>query len=970
MRRIKKVLIFALPVILSLIISGRVVFADDTISISISSDTASISVLPDIFNTTSQTITVSTTSIAGYTVDLAPSGPSNALINEADSSLTIPTFTLPEGATSLPANSTGYGYGFSTDSGTNYYPVPAPEESSQRIYETSSAGLNEHVLTFGALVPHDTPSGIYSGAIVIQAVAKLEPCPADHICYYGNRDDGTGAMDNQSASSNTNVTLIPSNFSRPGYGFVGWNTAVDGTGTNYGPNQTINPGDITVEGLQLYAKWTPSVGNLQGWTGCGDLEEGEVIALTDERDGNVYAVTKYADNQCWMMENLRLDLSASDLIINGSNTNRPTSSFVQYINDKDNNNPASTNSFCSSNSDACINQILFNTNNTNRSLTPSYNTNNSSSSWYAYGNYYNWYTATAGNGTRGLSTGGAAADGDLCPANWRLPAGYGSVGDLAMLDVAMGGTGANQESGTSAGLTGSSRWRSYPLNFMYSGEQRGNTGYNRGTSSSYATLSAASTERTSNLWLKSDGVYMNSNNTPKYRGQTIRCLFNPGYHVTGTVHYDANGGTGTMADETNVNFATAVAANNGFTKQASSFISWNTSPDGSGVTVNEGGMMAGAADRMGISDGETLTLYAIWKSQYSLIYDKNSNDAVGSMNSVTVSNLEVGKYTLIASNYSLTGYGFAGWSKDPDAGTKLLNGTPVTVYGPNQVVTVDNNFLADADPITNQVTMYAVWLPEDTTYTMQTFGATQCTAMASGSVMALKDSRDNNVYTVAKLEDGNCWMTENLRLLPNTIAFDDTNTNLPTSNFITAAADPNLDSSNTLCNTDDSSCVDTIAFNSNTINRQLNPSHNDNVNSNRSWYSYGVMYNWYTASAGNGDYSMTSGNVVGDICPAGWRLPTGGTGGEFATLNSLANGGNTISSAGLVKFPDNFIYSGDYNNTKPGGHNVYGRFWSATPDGTNNAFRLGVKDGEVTPIKSYGKWDAFAIRCIVKQQTN
>ena len=327
MRRIKKALIFVLPVILSLLVSSRVIFADDSIAISISSNTANLSVIPDAFNSTSQTLTVSTTNIAGYTVDLAPFDPSNALVNEADSSLTIPTFTLTGGATSLPANSTGYGYGFSTDNGSNYYPVPAPG-SSQTIFETNSAGSNVHTLTFGALVPYSVPSGVYSTTVVIQAVAKLEPCPIDSVCYYGNGDDGTGTMSNQSTSSNTNITLIPSNYSRPGYGFAGWNTAIDGSGTNYGPSQSITTGDLSVEGMQLYAKWIPSTGYLQTWNGCASLSEGDVIALTDNRDDSTYAVAKYADGQCWMMENLRLDLSDSDLEITELNTNRPTTTFA------------------------------------------------------------------------------------------------------------------------------------------------------------------------------------------------------------------------------------------------------------------------------------------------------------------------------------------------------------------------------------------------------------------------------------------------------------------------------------------------------------------------------------------------------------------------------------------------------------------------------------------------------------------
>lgn len=254
-----------------------------------------------------------------------------------------------------------------------------------------------------------------------------------------------------------------------------------------------------------------------------------------------------------------------------------------------------------------------------------------------------------------------------------------------------------------------------------------------------------------------------------------------------------------------------------------------------------------------------------------------------------------------------------------------------------------------------------VWLPADSNYTMQSFDSTKCDNMNFGEFIALRDTRDSNVYPVTKLEDGNCWMTENLRLDPSTTTFSSSNTNSPTADFIANA--PNSASSNTLCNDDNATCIDTIRFNTNAINRNLIPSHNTN-SKNNSWYSYGVMYNWYTASAGNGTYNTSSGNVAGDICPAGWRLPTGGQSGEFVALNSLANNDSTVSDAGLVKFPENFIYSGDYNYDTPGGRNSYGRFWSATPNGSLNAYRLGIVAGGATPTGSYNKWDAFAVRCI------
>ena len=965
---IKKLIVFILLAFTSLLFTSRAVFATSELEVTISPDQVYMSLIPAQLETENQTISVSTDNTTGYRVILTTAGTSSALVEVSDDTKTIPTLTLPSGATSIPASSVEDGYGYSIDNGANFYPVPEPLADPITLFTTNTAGDNEHTLTFGANVPIDLAKGTYTNTFNIIVIANILPCDADSICYDGNGDDRTGSMSNQLAESNSEVTLLASNFSRSGYGFAGWNTEPDGTGTNYGPNQTITTGDLSVTGLQLYARWIPSSGNLQGWRGCAGMtaidydNNGELImaansitALTDTRDNNTYAVVKFADNQCWMIENLRLNLNNPNLTISNENTNKPSADFVTAAN----NHPASSNSFCANNNATCNNQIKYNTNNTNRNLTASYDTNNNSSSWYSYGHYYNWYTTTAGNGTYGTSDEGASVDGDICPADWRLPSGYGSDGDLAVLDVAMGGNGINRASGTQAGLATSKRWRTYPYNYILSGEFRSNAGYNRGTSSSYATLNALSAANTANLWLKPDGVHMNSNGTAKVRGQTVRCVYNPGAHIIGNIHYDANEGTGTVPDETNIDFSTAVAATNTFTKTHSVFTGWNTLANGNGVEVNEGESVANAAESMHITDGQTLTLYANWRPLYTLVYDGNGSDA-GVMTSANVSDLEPGQKTLVASNFSRVGYGFAGWSLDSDAGTKLMNGQAVTIYGPNQSITVNDEFYINADQ-ENQITLYAVWLAADSNYTLQSFNSAKCDDMEFGEFVALRDTRDNNVYSVAKLEDGNCWMVENLRLDPSTTTFSSSNTNSPTAEFITNA--PNSSSSNTLCNDDEDTCMDTIGFNANAINRNLSPSYSNNSVS-RSWYSYGVMYNWYTATAGNGTYDTDSTNASGDICPAGWRLPTGGQSGEFVNLNDLANDGSLITDAGLVKFPDNFIYSGDFNNTIPGGRNNYGRFWSATSEGNLNAYRLGIVTSGATPTGSYKKWDAFAVRCI------
>ena len=945
--------------ILALSLSNCAAFAANDASISVSTNDIYITVAPGNFSSASQTITATTDNAAGYTIELETLGSSTALTHQTDSTKTIPTFTLPSGESSIPIASITDGYGYSVDEGANYRPAPEPTSPSQ-IFKTTTSGSNTHILTFGAKAPTDAMAGAYTNTFNIMVVANLEPCASNSICYYGNNDDGDGIMADQPATSNSPNTLLASNFSRPGYGFAGWNTAINGTGTNYGPNQTITTTDLSVEGLQLYAHWIPSAGTLQDWQGCSDMNIGEVTALTDSRDNNTYAIAKYADGQCWTMENLRLNLSNPNVAISQANTNRPTSDFITAAN----NHPTSNNSFCDIASATCADQINYNTNNINRNLTASYDNNDTTSSWYSYGVYYNWYTATAGNGTYNFKTEGAITDGDICPAGWHLPTGHGDNSDFARLDIILGGNGTNQASGTT-GTNASIRWRSYPLNYIYSGEWRAETGYNRFISGGFSTSNTSNNARASNFWLRPTAINLNPNNSLKYRGQTLRCVARKSQSIIGNIHYDANGGTGTMPNETNVDLTTAIASANAFTNPNSTFVNWNTKADGTGTVVLVGGTVANAANDMGIVDGGTLTLYATWKSVFSIAYDGNNADA-GTMTTIH-DNIE-GNVNLVASNFSRTGYGFAGWSTDATAGDKLLNGQSVTVYGPNQTITVDSA-LSDQADATNRITLYAVWLPADTSDSMQTFSNTRCESMPTGSILALTDVRDNNTYSIAKLADSNCWMVENLRLDPSTATITTTNTNNPTNDFIATA--PSSSSSSTLCGGttgNNSTCIDQIAYNSDNINRSL-PATPTNVTSSSSWYSYGMMYNWYTASAGNGDYAMTSGSTTGDLCPAGWRLPTGGNQGEFFAFNNAVNNGTLNRDAVLRTFPNNLIYSGDYNQDKTGGRGTYGRLWSSTAANNTNAFRFGYAVNEVTPVKNYNKWDAFAMRCIVKNTT-
>ena len=291
-------------------------------------------------------------------------------------------------------------------------------------------------------------------------------------------------------------SLIAPNFKKDGYGFAGWSKdpITPGTDINtpeyeskiYGSNQQVTQDDILAEDFtddngrtaKLYAVWVPTVGTLQNWTGCSTMEQGQMIALTDNRDGNVYTVAKLADNNCWMTENLRLDSRAA---ITAENTDHPAKDFQL---------PGSNDRWCWEGTEECIDRPYINTNNTNiggknslnqflistpgyirdfRNIDPyeSIGSNGDNYSWYAYGNYYNWNAATAGTGTYDIDASieeKTEATGSICPIGWRLPKGDSSNGGFINLDIQMGGNGGAQYDPEII-----NNWLSFPSNFVYQG---------------------------------------------------------------------------------------------------------------------------------------------------------------------------------------------------------------------------------------------------------------------------------------------------------------------------------------------------------------------------------------------------------------------------------------------------------------------------------------------------------------------
>ena len=414
-------------------------------------------------------------------------------------------------------------------------PLYSDTNNTATLIDTSSFAESSPVdFKIAAKASSDIPSGAYKNVINFIAVAKPEPTPApiqceeNKICYSNNAlDNVEGTMGKQSnATSNSVVTLFASNYSRQGFGFAGWNTAPDYSGTNYGPNEDVTmPADMS-HGLPLYAIWVKSSGVMQGWNGCIGLNIGDVTALTDARDNDTYAVAKLADGNCWMIENLRLDYTA-DHNTDGTLSQGYNSSFIglaepesaNFVNTTVNNSLYTTKTGVEgkntiSGDDQGSRFPRYNNNNTSQRATSTTNTNVNT---YSYGNYYTWHAVIADTTHY---TSGVHNTTSICPKGWSIPQGGNTSTGFVKLDVDMGGTGVYQSTAEA-----SNRWRKYPTNFLYSGNFGDSGAYNRGRYGFYWSSTAYSANDYSYyLNLKSTLVFPGTSVTNKYYGYTARCV--------------------------------------------------------------------------------------------------------------------------------------------------------------------------------------------------------------------------------------------------------------------------------------------------------------------------------------------------------------------------------------------------------------------------------------------------------------
>jgi uncharacterized protein (TIGR02145 family)/uncharacterized repeat protein (TIGR02543 family) len=424
--------------------------------------------------------------------------------------------------------------------------------------------------------------------------------------------------------------------------------------------------------------------------------------------------------------------------------------------------------------------------------------------------------------------------------------------------------------------------------------------------------------------VKHSGTYSNT--------LTFNVVTNPVPNVD-IVSFNGNGAdSGDMSGDNVIvasgSFTTLPA--NTYTKTNYRFIGWNTSANGTGTSYVDEGEYTSTAT---VAD-QNVTLYAMW-----------SNLPPGASTSGTTPSGNPGVTISRAYEIAYTAAHKGMWEENADGS------------GYTQV--------ADG-----------VYHNRDVRWDMQGMTPEICNSVtATHDIYGALDIRDWHIYNITKTADGKCWLADNLAL---DLLMANASQRITTANTnADAAALTSLFSGNrgngrnyatagiapwTSGNSYSAPMIYTAA-------KDQTYAEDDLVVART--FKYGVYYNFCAASAGSfcygQDYMPGDGSNYGDaqydICPTGWRLPTGSSTGEFQTLVNSYSTVNEARTAAHIPFSGNFqFYSGDLINT-----HTSGKFFTATWAGTEyNIYGL-VARPDVIWSDSYSYLnDGYSVRCIAK----
>jgi uncharacterized repeat protein (TIGR02543 family) len=452
--------------------------------------------------------------------------------------------------------------------------TPTPDTGYEYVVNSLTATNN---YTHTAIDLTDNGNGTWSfqmpAAVVIVSATFSWNTEYDYTVHFDkNANDATNTMADQVFKFGVSQALTANTFTREGYTFTGWNTKSNGSGTSYTDGQSVSDLTTVHETVTLYAQWTPynpgnDPGNETTYTVHFDANGGEGTMSNQSFQPGV-----------WQS-------------LNANTFTREGYTFTGWNTKSDGSGTSYTNQ-----------ENIYIT---------------SSMTLYAQ-----WSSLLTGNHY--------AVHFDKNDANAR-----GSMADQ-MFTV-----------GEAQALTANA----FHINVLYPFKNWNTKADGSGTSYADGAIvtDLAAAGETVTLYAQWGGV-----------GQLI---------WGDVVHFDANGGEGTMSNQSFQPGVSQALTANAFTREGYTFTGWNTAADGSGTSYT---------NQENIYITSSMTLYAQWSLNSSTHYAVHFNANGGSRTMADQGIAADGSADLKTCTFTREGYKFTGWSTTASGTIVYLDGENVS----------------------------------------------------------------------------------------------------------------------------------------------------------------------------------------------------------------------------------------------------------------------------------------------------
>ena len=250
--------------------------------------------------------------------------------------------------------------------------------------------------------------------------------------------------------------------------------------------------------------------------------------------------------------------------------------------------------------------------------------------------------------------------------------------------------------------------------------------------------------------------------------------------------------------------------------------------------------------------------------------------------------------------------------------------------------------------------------------------------LQTGEETTAEDKRDGKKYKVAKLADGNIWMTQNLDhdiKTDGSVTYDNTTTDLGWNGtgYDTASWTPSTATYSTGTTTWNGS--DTAPESYDPGEQYWSGTIHDStpVSTGSPYYHLGNYYNWTAAVAMNDSSSYTNDNtdVNQSICPAGWTLPKSGNNTSSGSFKYLVEkygwSDNQMTNPYIWNSPIKLPLAGFWHNSSQYDVGGDGYYWSSVVGGSSRARFLWVEDdGTVAPTSYTLRSNGSSVRCVAR----